>query len=384
MEQLISHGSMHTQLRSAEISVTSCLIDLLFFFTLRCMITIRRVIRTMPKTPRPVRRSRRSDGAGVKEEGDAAKRESTPTKRESSIKHDRTPRVKHEPHTPSKVDPGAPKSTPQSLRERKMRLHTKLADGPFPDFPHPTPEESKLAHRILSSLHGPRIRPDTIIASKLRAGCGDSPSVLDALVRTILSQNTSDTNSSRAKQSMDRVYGQSDNWEAIAQGGQSKLEEAIRCGGLSQVKSRVILRILEQAKDKYGSYSLDHLHTASTEDAMAELLGFDGVGPKTASCVLLFCLGRDDFAVDTHVHRITGLLGWRPKSANREQTYHHLNKRIPDEDKYALHVLLVTHGKRCDECKAGGRNAGKCELRRAFRAQVKGEVGEADVVKDEV
>jgi len=28
---------------------------------------------------------------------------------------------------------------------------------------------------------------------------------------------------------------------------------------------------------------------------------FDGVGPKTASCVLLFCLRRDSFAVDTHV-----------------------------------------------------------------------------------
>lgn len=173
---------------------------------------------------------------------------------------------------------------------------------------------------------------------------------------------------------MDKVYGRSDKWDAIASGGQPKLEEAIRSGGLSQVKSKVILRILDQAKEKYGSYTLDHLHKASTEDAMQELLSFDGVGPKTASCVLLFCLQRDDFAVDTHVHRITGLLGWRPKKANREQTYHHLNKRIPDEHKYGLHILLVTHGKRCEECKAGGKSTGKCELRRAFREGVKEEV----------
>jgi 3-methyladenine DNA glycosylase/8-oxoguanine DNA glycosylase len=34
---------------------------------------------------------------------------------------------------------------------------------------------------------------------------------------------------------------------------------------------------------------------------MKELLSFDSIGIKTASCVLLFCLGRDSFAVDTYV-----------------------------------------------------------------------------------
>jgi endonuclease-3 len=166
---------------------------------------------------------------------------------------------------------------------------------------------------------------------------------------------------------MDEAYGSSDNWKGVVDGGQEKLEEAIRCGGLAGVKSKVILKILDQTITKYNTYSLDHLHQATTEDAMQELLSFDGVGPKTASCVLLFCLQREDFAVDTHVHRITGLLGWRTKTMNREQTYHHLNKKIPDELKYGLHVLFVLHGKRCDECKAGGRVKGGCELRKAFK-----------------
>jgi endonuclease-3 len=179
---------------------------------------------------------------------------------------------------------------------------------------------------------------------------------------------------------MDATYGKSDDWTAIVKGGQAQLEEAIRCGGLSQVKSKVIIRILEQTKDKYGSYNLDHLQAASADEAMAELLGFDGVGPKTASCVLLFCLGKEDFAVDTHVQRITGLIGWHPAKSSREQTYHHLNKKIPDEHKYALHVLLVSHGKRCDECKAGGRSAGQCELRKAFRQ--KGGGGEEDLKEE--
>ncbi|RMZ85010.1 hypothetical protein DV738_g303, partial [Chaetothyriales sp. CBS 135597] len=279
------------------------------------------------------------------------------------------------------------------LQSRKLKAYSQYAQqSPFPDFEHPTAEECRLAHRILQKLHGARVRPETVVARPDRAGCGDSPCVLDALVRTILSQNTSDTNSTRAKKSMDQVYGgdssgndNDDYWRRIVSGGQAKLQEAIKCGGLSAVKSKVILSILTQTMEKHGRYSLDHLlnssdATLSNEDAMAELMSFRGVGPKTASCVLLFCLQRDSFAVDTHVHRITGLLGWRPKTATRDETHQHLDVRIPDEDKYGLHVLLVTHGKQCDECKAGGRNLDKCELRRAFK---KGMIQDEDVKVEE-
>ncbi|KAH6693146.1 hypothetical protein VD0002_g7317 [Verticillium dahliae] len=267
-------------------------------------------------------------------------------------------------------------ASPNALQAKKLKAFAQFsAKSPFPDFAHPTAEEAKLAHRILTSLHGARTRPDTVKAPTSRAGCGDSPSVLDALVRTILSQNTSDANSTRAKRSMDAVYGGSDAWAAIAAGGAPKLQEAIKCGGLAAVKSKVILGILAQAKARYGAYSLDHMFDRTDDEAMRELLAFQGVGPKTASCVLLFCLRRESFAVDTHVWRITGLLGWRPQSASRDETYAHLDVRIPDEDKYGLHILLVKHGKVCDECKAGGKNLGKCALRKAFRDKAKGVAG---------
>ncbi|KAL7799937.1 DNA glycosylase [Trichoderma ceciliae] len=254
------------------------------------------------------------------------------------------------------------------LQARKLKSFTTHShSSPFPSFPHPTPQECSLAHRILTSLHGDRRRPDTIIAPSTVAGCGNSPSVLDALVRTILSQNTSDKNSTRAKLSMDETYGSSDNWEAIVQGGTEKLQRTIRSGGLSVIKSKVIMNMLHQTKSQYGGYSLDHLLNASNDCAMRELLSFQGVGPKTASCVLLFCLRRDSFAVDTHVYRISGILGWRPGGASREETQAHLEARVPDEQKYGLHVLMVTHGKACAECRAGGKGMGKCALRKAFR-----------------
>lgn len=271
------------------------------------------------------------------------------------------------------------------LQAKKLKSHTLYANAsPFPTLSHPTPTEARLAHSILTRLHGPRTRPAEVVASKTTAGCGASPSVLDALVRTILSQNTSDANSTRAKLSMDKVYGGSDNWARIVEGGEAKLQEAIKCGGLSAVKSKVIISILRQVHAKYGKYSLDHLHDAATEDAYQEMLAFQGVGPKTASCVLLFCLRRESFAVDTHVWRISGLLGWRPKEAGREATQAHLEVRVPAEDKYGLHVLMVTHGKRCDECKAGGKSVGKCELRKAFQKEKAEKAEEIEAEEEEV
>ncbi|KAI1078574.1 base excision DNA repair protein [Whalleya microplaca] len=271
------------------------------------------------------------------------------------------------------------------LQAKKLKSYTQFANAsPFPDFAHPTPAECKLAHGILAQLHGARTRPPTVTAPTRTAGCGSSSSVLDALVRTVLSQNTSDKNSTRAKLSMDAVYGGSDKWEAIVAGGQAKLQKAIETGGLAVTKSKVIISILQQAKEKYGEYSLDHLFNASNDEAMREMLGFQGVGPKTASCVLLFCLQRESFAVDTHVHRITGFLGWRPKDCSRDETHAHLDVRIPDEDKYGLHILLITHGRNCEECKAGGKNLGKCELRKAFRhGKVEGQAGE-EAKKEEI
>ena len=260
------------------------------------------------------------------------------------------------------VKPAA--KSPRKSKSKKQTQH--VTATPFPDFARPSVKECEQAHAILTGLHGARTRPAQVVASKSAAGCGDSPSVLDALVRTILSQNTSSANSTRAKKSMDAVYGGSDRWDAIASGGQAKLQAAIQCGGLAATKSKVIINILEAVRSKYGAYSLDHLFNASDEAAMNEMLAFPGVGPKTASCVLLFCLQRPSFAVDTHVYRLTGVMGWRPQEATREQAQAHLDAKVPDELKYPLHVLLISHGRTCGACMAKASAGESCKLREAF------------------
>jgi endonuclease III len=363
---------------------------------------------TRPQTPASMRSTRSTTRTVRKKEEEADEgpsydaEQKPPTRKKTMVKKELQ---KTTLPSPSLSSSRSPKSSPEEaayppqtqrpkrksstsnekglLQARKLKSHSQYANkSPFPTFVHPTPTECHLALQILSDIHGPRQRPATFVAPSKTAGCGDCPSVLDALVRTILSQNTSGANSTRAKLSMDQAYGRSDDWESIVERGRDRLEDAIRCGGLANVKSKVILGILEQVHAKYGRYSLDHLHDASTDDAYKEMLSFQGVGPKTASCVLLFCLRRESFAVDTHVWRISGLLGWRPRDAGREATQAHLDVRVPDEDKYGLHVLMVTHGKRCEECRAGGRNVGKCQLRRAFTKRKEKEE-DAGMVKEE-
>ena len=89
--------------------------------------------------------------------------------------------------------------------------------------------------------------------------------------------------------------------------------------------------ILNTLKDERGECSLEHLRSSTDEEIKTELERFKGVGKKTIACVLMFCLNRHEFPVDTHVWRITKSLGWVPAKATRDEAYAHLNVRIPDE-----------------------------------------------------
>ena len=88
--------------------------------------------------------------------------------------------------------------------------------------------------------------------------------------------------------------------------------------------------ILNTLKSERGECSLEHLQQSTDDEIKAELERFKGVGKKTIACVLMFCLDRHEFPVDTHVWRITKALGWVPAKASRDEAYSHLNARIPD------------------------------------------------------
>ncbi|TFK54897.1 DNA glycosylase [Heliocybe sulcata] len=254
-------------------------------------------------------------------------------------------------------------ASPQKSKKLKL-LDSYAADSPFPDYPHPTPEEASEVHTLLSKHHPTRssVRKDPSVANNSAQTCGGVPNVIDSLIGTILSQNTSSRNSSAAKKNLDDAF-ERNNFARIASAPRSEVVAALRTGGMANKKAATIQNLLASVKDRHGDYSLQHLagKGVTDDEVMKELVSYDGVGPKTASCVLLFCLGRDSFAVDTHVYRLSRLLGWVPQKADRVLAQAHLDLRIPDELKYGLHVLMVTHGRQCSGCKNQGK--GPCPLK---------------------
>ena len=245
--------------------------------------------------------------------------------------------------------PRAPRAAPKKAAAKSAL--------PFPDHRAPTAADCAEVAEVLTQLHGrvrrPKPNAPPSAEATWTASCGGVNSVLDALVRTILSQNTTNSNSSRAMRGLQaRFVG---DYAAVCRAPVAEVAASIRCGGLANIKAQRLLAILADLQARHGQLSLEYLRDWTTPAVLAELTRYPGVGPKTAGCVLLFCLQRDVFAVDTHIFRITRALGWVPPHANRVTTQLHLDARVPDQLKHALHVLLIRHGKTCMRCAAQGR-----------------------------
>lgn len=78
-------------------------------------------------------------------------------------------------------------------------------------------------------------------------------------------------------------------------------------------------------------------------DNPESLLGFEGVGRKTANLVLGLGFNIPAICVDTHVHRISNRLGW-VKTKTPEAAEEYLNKIIPKEYWIGLNTILVSFG----------------------------------------
>ena len=343
------------------------------------------------------------------------------------------PKVKHEGEENVKVSPAKTRTPKSAKLEERAQDATEIAQGaedppkkkakkanpyglspgetPFPDWPHPTHEECKVVYDLLMDTIEPDRRkkfipPDDIPApSEVVAGCGEVPSILDALIRTLLSAATNGQNSSNAFQGLVKRFGLatagvgkgSVNWNAVHEASLEDVFDAIKCGGLAKNKSQNIKKILakvhaenqerlaalSKAKDteasdnldkeekaerelelralQQGILTLDYYHHLEKDEALSTFTNYPGIGVKTAACVNLFCMQRPCFAVDTHVFRLCQYLGWVPsddirgegqKKADRNTTFSHCEVMIPDELKYGLHQLFLEHGKKCPRCRA--------------------------------
>jgi endonuclease-3 len=209
----------------------------------------------------------------------------------------------------------------------------------------------------------PRPGPVPAILARLERAYGSRPwkpggDPLGGLIGTILSQHTSDTNSDAAYAELRRRFR---SWKAVMEAPARQIEQAVRRGGLARQKAKYIRDLLRTLHAERGRLSLSFLADWPADQAIEYLCRFNGVGRKTAACVLLFNLGKPVLPVDTHIHRVSKRLGLIPPNTSAEEAHDRLSLLCPSETIYAFHVLMITHGRRT--CRAQNPLCKSCCLK---------------------
>jgi endonuclease-3 len=180
---------------------------------------------------------------------------------------------------------------------------------------------------------------------------------IDELIFTVLTQNTSDLNAERA---YDTLRKSLPTWGQVIEAETEKVAELIKHGGLSNQKSIRIQKILVEILKRIGHFDLEFLAAKPLEETREWFTSLPGVGPKTAAVVMAFSLRMPAFPVDTHIHRVSKRLGFIEENTTADQAHPLMEALIPEDDRYDMHVLLITHGRQI--CKAPKAQCERCPL----------------------
>lgn len=127
-----------------------------------------------------------------------------------------------------------------------------------------------------------------------------------------------------------------------------KIFKSIRGGGLGSWKAEMIHNLLKKVKNKYGRLSLSHLKCLDDKSLEKELLTLDGIGIKSARCIMMYSFDRAVFPIDTHTLRIIKRLGFRiPDYSKRSKMFaDNIQNQVPDKYRTRFHINLVQHGRK--------------------------------------
>ncbi len=180
---------------------------------------------------------------------------------------------------------------------------------------------------------------------------------MSQLVDIILSHRTRDEQTAAAYDNLLPRFG---SWEAVRDAPTNEVQDAIANVNWPETKAPRLQAIMRQITEERGALDLDFLRDLSVEEGATWLNRFEGVGPKTTACVLLFSARKALLPVDTHVHRVSIRLGLIGKKVTADNAHKLLQALLPQDAQtiYNFHKGLLRHGQRicvydrphCSQC----------------------------------
>jgi len=170
-------------------------------------------------------------------------------------------------------------------------------------------------------------------------------SPLELLIATILSAQCTDHRVNIVTESLFKKYTSPQHYLDVPI---EELEKDIFSTGFYRNKAANIQKCC---------WTLINVHNSKVPKSMEALTGLAGVGRKTANVLRGNVFGIPGIAVDTHVKRLSRLLGFS-KNTDPEGIESDLMKIVPESDWTGLGHLWATHGRkiciarrpRCDQC----------------------------------
>ncbi len=170
------------------------------------------------------------------------------------------------------------------------------------------------------------------------------------LISTILSLRTRDETTAAASK---RLFAEAQTFAQTLSLGAKRVESLIYPVGFYRTKAANIIKICKRLETEHGG---------KVPDTIEELLGFEGVGRKTANLVVTLGYGKPGICVDIHVHRISNRLGY-VSTKTPEKTENALRAKLPEKHWIEYNFLMVAFGQTvckpvspmCGACPVAGR-----------------------------
>lgn len=151
------------------------------------------------------------------------------------------------------------------------------------------------------------------------------------LISVLLSSRTLDTTTYKASV---KLFNKAPNLESLKRLDAKSIQKLIYPVGFYKTKARQLKKLADMILTEFGG---------RIPDNRVDLMRLPGVGRKTANLVLNRAFGKPAIAVDTHVHKISNLLGW-VKTKTPEETEKMLEQILPSQYWSGVNRLLVSVG----------------------------------------